>query len=61
MENLRGKKISLRALEPEDLEFLYALENNETGAILLELISIAIKLTENLIIDQSTLRQLAME
>ena len=30
MENLRGKKISLRALEPEDLEFLYALENNET-------------------------------
>lgn len=31
MENLRGKKISLRALEPEDLEFLYAAENNETN------------------------------
>ena len=30
MENLTGKKISLRALEPEDLEFLYAVENNET-------------------------------
>ena len=31
MENLRGKKISLRALEPEDLEFLYAAENNEAN------------------------------
>lgn len=31
MENLRGKKISLRALEPEDLEFLYAVENNEAN------------------------------
>ena len=31
MENLRGKKISLRALEPEDLEFLYAVENNEVN------------------------------
>lgn len=29
MENLTGKKIGLRALEPEDLEFLYAIENNE--------------------------------
>ena len=27
---LCGKKILLRALEPEDLEFLYQIENNET-------------------------------
>ncbi len=27
---LSGKKISLRALEPEDLEFLYQIENNES-------------------------------
>lgn len=26
---LSGKKINLRALEPEDLEFLYKIENNE--------------------------------
>lgn len=28
MLNLKGKHICLRALEPEDLEFLYSLENN---------------------------------
>ncbi len=30
MRLLKGKHISLRALEPEDLEFLYQIENNET-------------------------------
>lgn len=30
MESLTGKKIQLRALEPEDLEFLFKIENNET-------------------------------
>lgn len=30
MLTLRGKSIYLRALEPEDLEFLYAIENNES-------------------------------
>lgn len=30
MQTLKGKKILLRALEPEDLEFLYAIENDET-------------------------------
>ena len=29
MVTLKGKNIYLRALEPEDLEFLYELENNE--------------------------------
>ena len=28
--SLCGKKINLRALEPEDLEFLYQIENNES-------------------------------
>ena len=28
--NLSGKKINLRALEPEDLSFLYEIENNES-------------------------------
>jgi diamine N-acetyltransferase len=27
---LNGKNVNLRALEPEDLEFLYAIENNES-------------------------------
>ena len=27
---LKGKNIDLRALEPEDLDFIYALENNES-------------------------------
>ena len=30
MRILKGNKINLRALEPEDLEFLYQIENNET-------------------------------
>jgi diamine N-acetyltransferase len=30
MVTLQGKSIYLRALEPADLEFLYAIENNET-------------------------------
>ena len=30
METLKGKLISLRALEPEDLNFLYQIENNES-------------------------------
>ena len=30
MQALSGKKIHLRALEPEDLDFLYAIENNES-------------------------------
>ncbi|WP_158837200.1 GNAT family N-acetyltransferase [Polaribacter sp. L3A8] len=30
MKTLNGKKINLRALEPEDLEFLYQIENNES-------------------------------
>ena len=30
MEYLRGEKSNLRALEPEDLEFLYTIENNES-------------------------------
>ena len=29
MITLKGTKIYLRALEPEDLEFVYAVENNE--------------------------------
>jgi len=29
MNSLQNKKIKLRALEPEDLEFLFAIENNE--------------------------------
>jgi len=29
METLTGKNINLRALEPEDLEFLFEIENNE--------------------------------
>lgn len=29
MQNLKGQKINLRAIEPEDLEFLYKIENNE--------------------------------
>tara|TARA_R110002049_G_scaffold45022_2_gene131586 strand:+ start:5846 stop:6367 length:522 start_codon:yes stop_codon:yes gene_type:complete len=29
MLNLKGKNITLRALEPEDLEFLYEIENNQ--------------------------------
>jgi diamine N-acetyltransferase len=29
MTTLKGNKISLRALEPEDLEFVYAIENDE--------------------------------
>ena len=30
MKELSGKKINLRALEPEDLDFLYTIENNES-------------------------------
>ena len=30
MQTLKGKNISLRALEPEDLEFLFQIENNES-------------------------------
>ena len=30
MEYLKGKNSNLRALEPEDLEFLYTIENNES-------------------------------
>ena len=30
MKALTGKKIHLRALEPEDLDFLYTIENNES-------------------------------
>ncbi|MCL7762844.1 GNAT family N-acetyltransferase [Polaribacter sp. Z014] len=30
MMKLTGKKITLRALEPEDLDFLYQIENNES-------------------------------
>lgn len=30
MQTLKGKEISLRALEPEDLDFLYNIENDET-------------------------------
>jgi len=30
MQTLTGKHISLRALEPEDLEFLFTIENNES-------------------------------
>ena len=30
MKALTGKKINLRALEPEDLDFLYTIENNES-------------------------------
>lgn len=30
MKTLKGNIINLRALEPEDLEFLYQIENNET-------------------------------
>ncbi|QNM86795.1 GNAT family N-acetyltransferase [Polaribacter pectinis] len=30
MHTLKGDKINLRALEPEDLEFLYQIENNES-------------------------------
>jgi len=30
MEYLKGEKSNLRALEPEDLEFLYTIENNES-------------------------------
>jgi diamine N-acetyltransferase len=30
MVTLQGKSIYLRALEPADLEFLYAIENNES-------------------------------
>ncbi len=30
MNTLLGEKINLRALEPEDLEFLYQIENNES-------------------------------
>ena len=30
MQALRGKKIHLRALEPEDIDFLYGIENNES-------------------------------
>ena len=30
MVSLKGKHIDLRALEPEDLEFVYAIENDET-------------------------------
>ncbi|OAD44562.1 GNAT family N-acetyltransferase [Polaribacter atrinae] len=30
MMTLTGKKINLRALEPEDLDFLYQIENNES-------------------------------
>ena len=30
MNTLLGEKINLRALEPEDLEFLYQIENDES-------------------------------
>ena len=30
MVTLQGQNINLRALEPEDLEFVYAIENDET-------------------------------
>lgn len=30
MQTLHGKKIRLRAIEPEDLEFLFSIENNES-------------------------------
>ena len=30
MKALTGKKVNLRALEPEDLDFLYTIENNES-------------------------------
>ena len=30
MTTLTGNTIYLRALEPEDLEFIYAIENNES-------------------------------
>ena len=30
MTTLKGNTIYLRALEPEDLEFIYAIENNES-------------------------------
>ena len=30
MQTLKGKNINLRALEPEDLEFLFEIENNES-------------------------------
>ncbi|TXD46489.1 GNAT family N-acetyltransferase [Polaribacter sp. IC073] len=30
MQNLEGPNINLRALEPEDLDFLYNIENNES-------------------------------
>jgi diamine N-acetyltransferase len=30
MAYLRGNKVNLRALEPEDLEFLFTIENNES-------------------------------
>ena len=30
MANLLGKNINLRALEPEDLDFLFSTENNES-------------------------------
>ena len=30
MPTLKGKDIYLRALEPEDLDFLYEVENNES-------------------------------
>ena len=30
MKTLKGKQIHLRALEPEDLDFLYQIENNES-------------------------------
>jgi len=30
MQTLQGKHINLRALEPEDLSFLFSIENNET-------------------------------
>ena len=29
MEILKGKKIFLRALEPEDIDYLFSTENNE--------------------------------
>lgn len=29
MKTLKGKKLNLRAIEPEDLNFLYTIENNE--------------------------------
>lgn len=30
MEHLKGSNIVLRALEPEDLKFLYDIENNDS-------------------------------